>query len=175
MKIFNAAMLLLSVTTMLVACGGGGGGGTSTPPVQPTTATIKISTQGTYPSGALIGGVDVTLSLPAGVTVKATPDPMNSSVLVTNTGVVITSGVATVNSTTLATYSAATNLVTGTTHIKIVNPTGFSTGEFITVNCDIATGNNPKTADFSLSNFAAVDLNGTPLSALAASFVAAIQ
>lgn len=175
MKIFNAALLLLTVMTLLVACGGGGGGSTAATPVQPTTATIKISTQGTYPVGALIGGIDVILSLPAGVTVKATPDPINSSVLVTNAGVVVKSGVATTNSTVLATYGAATNLVSGATHIKIANPTGFSTGEFVTVNCDIAANNNPKATDFSLSNFAVVDLNGISLGALTAVIAATIQ
>jgi hypothetical protein len=167
--------LMLLTTTILCACGGGGGGSTTAAPAQPTTATIKISTQGTYPSGALIGGINVTLALPAGVTVKATPDTINPSILVTNSGVVAASGVAVSNSTILATYSAATSSVAGTVHIQIANPTGFVIGEFVTVKADIAAGSNPTAAGFSLPSFAAVDLNGTALGALTAASAATIQ
>ena len=170
MKRTTVILLLLATTTILSACGGGGGG--STPAA--TTATIKISTQGTFPLGTLIGGINVTLVLPAGVTVKATPDPVNTSVLVTDSGVVISSGVAVSNSTILATYSAATSSVAGTVNIQIANPNGFVKGEFVTVSAGIATG-NPTASNFSLPSFAAVDLNGTPLGALTATLVATIQ
>ena len=175
MKKITIISLQLVIAAMLSSCGGGGGGSTPVVPVQPTTATIKISTQGTYPSGALIGGIDVTLVLPAGVTVKATADLTNTSILVTNSGVVTASGVAAANSTVLATYSAAAGSVAGTVSIKIVNPTGFGIGEFVTVNGDLAAGSNPTAANFSLSNFSAKDLNGTSIDGVTPALVVTTQ
>lgn len=165
MKTTIQKLTLLVVSTILISCGGGGG---STPPPSPTTLSIKISTQGTLPSGAQIGGISVTLILPAGVTVKATSDPNNPSVLVTDAGVVAPSGVAAISSSVLATYTAATASVAGNVNIQIAQSAGFAVGEFVTVHCDVIAGQTSTPANFSLSNFSAVDLNGTPLGGLTA-------
>ncbi|MFZ5524776.1 MAG: hypothetical protein ACOY9D_11945 [Pseudomonadota bacterium] len=175
MKKITVALLLLVATMMLFACSGGGGGGTSSPPGQSSTATIKISTQGTYPSGALIGGINVTLTLPTGVIVKSKPDTYATSVLVTDIGGVVSSGVASANSSVLATFSPAAGNDAGTVNIQIANPSGFVIGEFVTVNSDIAFGSNPVAGDFSLSKFVAVDLNGAVLSTLSATLAATIK
>lgn len=169
MKTTLQKFLLLTVTSMLFACGGGGdSSGGNTPPITPTTKIIKISTQGTMPSGALIGGISVTAILPAGVTVSASNDPNNPSVQVTNAGVVVPSGVAAVSSSVLATYTVATATAAGNVNIQMAQSTGFAVGEFVTVNCDVAAGETVSSANFSLSNFSAVDLNGTPLGGLSA-------
>ena len=166
MKTKIQKLILLAVATTLYSCGGGGG--SSTPPPSPTTMNIKISTQGTLPSGGQIGGISVNLILPAGVTVKATSDPNNPSVLVTDAGVVAPSGVAAISSSVLATYTAATASVAGNVNIQIAQSAGFAVGEFVTVHCDVIAGQTSTPANFSLSNFSVVDLNGTPLGGLIA-------
>jgi hypothetical protein len=128
----------LALTT-LSACGGGGGGGSSTPP-QSTTAVLTLSSAvtGSIPAPTVITGYDVTITLPAGVTVKSTTPPQADA------GVVV--GTATGTS-YIASYSSAT----GKVHIIIVSSkgNGFNgTGEFCKVNCDIATGGHPTAADF---------------------------
>ena len=150
----------------LSGCGSGGGGGVT----QPTTAVLKISTQGTLPSGTQIGGIDVTITLPTGVTVKSVTSPPE-----TDSGVVVTSGVAAANSTVLSTYTAATSASTGKVRVLLANSIGFGTGEFLTVHCDIASGSTPIASDFSLSGFVAKDLNGVAISGLNSEFTAAFQ
>ena len=103
------------------------------------------------------------LLLPTGETVKATSDPTNPTALVADAGVVVPSGVATA-STVLATYTAATVSTAGNVNIQIAQSAGFVVGEFVTLNCDVAAA----PANFSLANFSAVDLNGTPLGGLSA-------
>src|SRR5512144_3040812 len=85
-KILNLLILALALTTFS-ACGGGGGGG-SNPTPQPTTAVLTLSTAviGTIPAPTVITGYDVTITLPAGVTVKSSTPPQ------TDNGVVVGSG-----------------------------------------------------------------------------------
>ncbi len=136
-------------------------------------ATIKISTVGA--SGTLIGGIEITLKLPAGVTVRASLAQPTDAKLSTHGGVVIASGVTPSNSVVVATYSAATNLVAGTVRIFIPTSAGFAIGEFVTVNCDVVAGSNPNAADFGLFDFVVGDVNGVPLSAITATLAATIQ
>jgi hypothetical protein len=169
------AGLLMALVGMisLSGCGGGGGGeGTPAPQpaTQPTSAVLNISTQGTLPGGTQIGGLDVTLALPAGVTVKSVTSPPE-----TDSGVVVTSGVAAANSTVLSTYTAAAGASAGKVRVLLANPNGFGTGEFMTIHCDIAPGNTPTASDFILSGFVASDLNGVAISGLNSAFTAAFQ
>jgi hypothetical protein len=133
--------------TVLSACGGGGGAGVTV--LQPTTAVIKLATtdNGTKPANTIITGYDVLISLPAGVTVKSTTAPPQ-----TNDGVVTATGAAT-GASIAAVYSAATSTLSGTVRILIAKADGFSAGEFVTVNCDIAAGHYPKTTDFPQPTF----------------------
>ena len=112
--------------TVLTACGGGGGGGSDAPPFQPTTAVITLSTAitGTIPN-TTINGYDVTINLPAGVTIKsATATGAASGSQIVSTG------------------------TTGNVRILIANGSGFSAGQFSTINCSIAAGSYPKASDF---------------------------
>ena len=145
MLIFALALITLS------ACGGGGGGGSSSsgssspPPSQPTTAVLTLSTAvtGTIHAPAVIAGYDVTITLPAGVTVKSTAIPPQ-----TDSGVVI----GTVNGAAAGTYYVASYTpATGKVRIVMVSPkgNGFNgAGEFCKVNCDITAGYYPKATDF---------------------------
>src|SRR5512143_887519 len=139
---------MLFMSSILFACGGGGGGGGTAPtPTQPTTAVVKIATQGT-PSNSPISGVQAILHLPAGVSVKAA-----QSAPQTDPGVVAASGNAAGSEPVLGTYSIANNAVS----LSVIKAPGFTVGEFTTVNCDIAAGSFPTAADFSVSNLAVFD------------------
>ncbi len=153
--IFLGAMLALS------ACGGGGGGSgsttygtTSTPP---TKAVVKLSTFG---ASTQIAGIDVTIALPGGVTAKATVAPPE-----TDSGVVLPSGQAAVNSIVEATYSAATGSAPAAVHILLANSNtnGFGIGEFATINCDLASGATPTSSDFTVESATVGDPTGNPI------------
>lgn len=157
--------LLVFSLVMTASCGGGGGGGGGTPgTTQPTTAVIKIATQGT-PSNSPISGVQAVLHLPAGVSVKAAQSAQ------TDTGVVAASGNAAGAELVLGTYSAANNSVS----LSVVKSTGFAAGEFVTVDCDIAAGSFPISADFNVSDLAAFDANGAVVTGLTVTFSATIN
>jgi hypothetical protein len=164
-KITMLSYLLVLYSAMALISGCGGGGGSSAPP---TTAIVKLSTSGTLPSGTLIGGIDVTLILPASVTVKSTTPPE------TDGGVVTASGVAG-GSLVVGNYSAATSTLPGKVRIGLVNATGFGTGEFATVNCDIAAGNTPTAGGFSLVNFTAIPATGSAITSLTPGLTADIR
>ena len=115
MKQITLSGLLILILALFVTagCGVKNNDQTPTPPpvntqpttTQPTTATVTILSQGT---STQIGGIDVTLVLPSGVSVKSTADSTNASVQDTNAGVVAASGAAAgANTDTIATYSAA--------------------------------------------------------------------
>lgn len=146
-------MLVLAIT-MLSSCGGGGGGDGVTI-AQPTTAVVTLATTVTsaIPANTVITGYDVTISLPAGVTVKSTTTPPQ-----TDTGVVTATGAA-AGSQIAAVYSPATSTVAGKVRIVIANAAGFSSGEFSTVNCDIAAGYYPTQSDFPQPTFVASGFN----------------
>ena len=151
----------------------------STPPeppmphVQPKFAELYISTQGT--TSTLIKSIDVTICLPSGVTVKATPDVGNPSILITNPGVVGVSGVAIAgNPTATGLYTAATASAPGKVMVHVADSAGFATGKFVAVSCDVANGSFPNVADFSLIDFKPVDLNGVAITGLTVGFTAEI-
>jgi hypothetical protein len=66
---------MLVATFAFISCGGGGGGTTPTPTTQPTSAVVKLSTQGTLTVGTLIGGIDIKVDFPSGVTAQSTTNP----------------------------------------------------------------------------------------------------
>lgn len=174
MKIMRV-LACLAVSIAIYACGGVNGGGTPTA-LQPATAVIKIATQGA-PSAGPLGAVQAILHLPAGVTVKATPDSENLSVYVTDAGVVTASGVAAgANTLVISTYTAATGATAASVSIRIVNANGFGVGEFAAVNCDVAAGSVPKASEFSVTEFSAWDTgNAAPVNGLALTFTADIH
>ena len=162
--VITKLMILLSAVLVISSCGGGGGGGNKGGNIaQPTAAVLKIATQGALANGTLINGIEVTVVLPAGVTVKSTTNPPE-----TDSGVVVSSGAG-------ANSEVKTNYGAGTVGIFLANATAFGAGEFVTVNCDIATGSHPAAADFTVSNFKAKDLNGAAISGLTPGLTADIH
>jgi hypothetical protein len=156
-----AHAMLIAVLLLFSACKGSSSETTPQPIAQPTTAVVKLSTVGTLPAGKKIGTIDVTLILAPGVTLKSTNSPEPDA------GVVMASGVA-VNSLIAANYTAPTSTLPGKVRLALVNVSGFGTGEFATVNGDIAAGKNPKAADFSVADFSVTDSETTssPISGL---------
>lgn len=154
------------IPAVLLACGGGGGGGSSSnntgTPFQLTSVIVKIATHGQLPTGTKIGGIDITLTAPTGVTVKTAPDAANPSAMIPDSGIVEASGAAAGSNTLMvAVYTAATTTRAARLHINIVNAYGFDVGEFATVKCDIAPGSNLQSSDFSLAGFTAWDVPNT--------------
>jgi hypothetical protein len=174
MKTLAISMILL-ISVALTSCGGAGGnsnndnGTNNGSTTFPTKAVVKLSTGGSLPSGAQIGGIDVTVTLPQGVTLKSTTS------LTTDDGVVMASGAATNNTQVLATYSAATGTAPGHVRILIANPNGFGIGEFATVNGEIASGATVLQAGFGISDLTAKDLNGVTMSGLSSSLTLSLQ
>jgi len=158
-------LLTLCLLPQLAGCGGGGGGGSTT--ASPSVITVTLSTIGTLSSGKLIGDIDVTLNLPTGVTVKASPSLINSSILVPNDGVIVLQGGAVTATTQIlsATYvQGATNKVV----LRLINANGLGIGEFARINCDVAGGSTPSTSDISItpnvaSTTGVFDLDTAPL------------
>jgi hypothetical protein len=99
---------------------------------QPTKAIIKLSTTG-VPAGTLIGGLDVTVTLPAGLTVQKNADNTAVTGAVTGSGSAVgvgpTSNVLTPNSLRFAMATTA----------------GFAGGEFVTIVADVAAGTSTGT------------------------------
>jgi hypothetical protein len=107
-------------------------GATLPPSIALTSGVLTLSTTGLLPLGTAINGVDVTITLPANVTVKA--DAITGETL---PGVVTASGQAVGNSFTGARYVAASGNTPATLHLLLLNvQPGFSLGEFVNVAFD---------------------------------------
>jgi hypothetical protein len=72
-------------------------------------------------------------------------------------------------------YTAASGTVPGKVKVNVVNVNGFVTGEFVTVNCDVATGVFPSAVDFNVTDFQPFDLNGAAITGLTAGFTVDIK
>jgi hypothetical protein len=106
-------------------------GGTIPAPITFTSGVLQISTTGTLAAGTVINGIDVTVTLPAGVTVKA--DALGE----VSTGVLFPSRVASTNSTVSGKYTPASGATLATLRIILLNvQPGITLGEFIHVNFD---------------------------------------
>jgi hypothetical protein len=151
--------IIFSLAVALSGCGGGGGGGTSQP-----GAVVTLTTSGAIPPGNSIKNIDVTVVLPAGLSVAYAPSAANPAEMEPVAGVVALQGVA-VGSQPTAKYTPATREL----RIIVINATGFSTGAFATINCD---GTTTQPATFVLTPNAAISPTGvadgnTPLPTVA--------
>ncbi|HJV64452.1 MAG TPA: hypothetical protein VJ550_01835 [Geomonas sp.] len=158
--LFCALMFLL---LCLAGCGGGGGSSVTSAqlPSQPNTKTVKLSTSAAASQNVVLSGVGITLTLPAGVTVKTDASGGVAS------GVINVAGVA-VPGTAIAVYHAATATTQATLELLVASSAvaGFGTGDFATVTFELESGRSPKAAEFGLSSFKPYDLSGTAVSGL---------
>lgn len=170
MKINSLFCLGISLILLtLAACGGGGGGSVGggddqTPTPTPTSGVLKISAAGTPNT---IGAIDMTLNFPGGVKVDA--DTTTGETVV---GVVAASGVA-VGTNTLVTgkFIPASGTTPAQLRIGLINSAGFNPGEFVSINFNLDSGGTfPASATaFSVADFAAKGLSGTPLDGISVS------
>ena len=155
--------MILAASMLLSGCGGGGAntGGENTHPAK--KSVVKISLAGTLPADMLIGGIDIIVSLASGVSVKSSSAPPE-----TDAGAVVASGVAIANSLLFSTYAPAAGITPGKVHLLIANTSGFGIGEFATLIGDISAGSDPVSADFTGTSLTVTDVNGAPITGLAA-------
>jgi hypothetical protein len=116
--------ILTSVNTAIAnfTNGGKNRGGIVPAPIAFTGGVLQLRTDGTLPADIVINGIDCTVTLPAGVTVKS--DPATGQ---TPPGVVDPVSLAANNSFVSAKYDQAA----GTVHIALINvQPGFAIGEF---------------------------------------------
>lgn len=170
MRTFFGYLALCICTLIMFGCGGGGGGGTGggskvEPDPVPTTAVVKLFTEGVLPQGTSLAGVGITVSLPAGVTVQT--DDAGKVVGGTVAGSGVTEGKAVFAE---PDYTPATDTAPAKLSFVLAgtDAAGFGTGEFATVTCVLATGANPPATEFTLSDFRPVDLRGAAVEGLTA-------
>lgn len=172
----NKYILLLCSVILIHGCGGGGGNPASNNPVQkqPTTAVVKLYTQGSLPQGTEIAGIGITVNLPAGVTVTTDASGGVGSEVIISSGETASKAVVIITDFTPATATSpgAISFVLTSTAAA-----GFGVGEFATVNCGISVGSYPKATDIftSDSDFRAVDLSGVTIAGLAPTSTADIE
>lgn len=146
-KIF--ALILLTIVAVTAGCGGGGGGST------PTTAVVKLSSQGTLPTGKAVAGFGATLELPAGVTAKITGGAVDATV-------VVSSGLLAGSAGTLGpvTYTPATATAKAKLDFTLASTTtaGVGVGEYATITLNLNSG-SPTATDFNVPVFTPVDLS----------------
>lgn len=163
-----SAIITLFAAVVYTGCSGDGR-------IQPTSAVLQLSSSGTLTPGSLIGGIDVTVLLPPGVTVQASPDSANPAVLVPDDGIVSASGAGS-GSTIISVYTAPSSTTGATVRIGLIDGSGFSGGEFATIHCIISAGYFPQPSDFSLANFTAWDVVSTAtISGLTAGLTVELQ
>ena len=160
MKRITVTIVLMGLLLLIAACGGGGG--TSMAVYVPTKATVKLSSAGT---GTTIYGIDMTINLPAGVSVRS------SATGTTEAGVITASGGAATGSLVTGIYTAPTGTFPATLQVLLANAGGFPVGEFCTVNADVAPG---ASSDFSIESFSARDGDGAAIPGLTGDVSAAI-
>lgn len=146
MLVRRGAVLVMTLFCLVLA-GCGGGGGSSSPPAS-NVAMVTLSVQGTT---GTIGAVDVTVDLPAGVTVAS--DASNNYVV--SSGVLTAVGSAS-NSIVVGRFIPATATTPAKVRIAVINSVGFAAGEFLTMKCDIAPGTTPQASGFSVEPGASV-------------------
>jgi len=163
-------MMISFIVISLTACSGGGGSSAA-----PSKAVLTLSTSGTLSPGTTIGGIQVDVDLPLGVTAKASGATANPSVMETDSGVVTAAGAAAGADFVHGMYMAgATPTVYRVNANVLKSAGGFTTGDFAKVSCGFV-GQNPVVTDFHTANFKAVDLNGTAIAGLTVSVALSIQ
>ncbi len=144
-KISSVTLLMFAaVFILLTACGAGGVNSES----PPTKAVVTLSTAVTYtiPADTTVNIYEVTLALPPGVTVQASPDTGNPSQLVPDNGVVTATANAT-GAIITSVYTAAVGTTTpAMVSMQVIKVDNMNPGEFSKVNCDITYV--PKASDF---------------------------
>ena len=128
-----------------------------------STATVRLSTRG---GAAVLDGIQVTLTLPAGVTIKAAGSAA-SPALSPLAGLVVASGLVPAGVAPVAHYTPAGPSQAAQLSLALATSAGFGVGEFATISCDVAPGVTIDNTSFGAANFSGlkvVDNNDATLS-----------
>jgi hypothetical protein len=164
MKNILSPLLLLLLLTLLSACGD-----TAQPPAAATTIKAVIKTTA-LTADKNIAGIEVTISLPLGVSPPLLPDGTADPAAT----VVITSSAPAAQTLPGATYTAATAAAPGKLVITAIAADGFKLSDQITLKLNVSAGTVPVEGDFTLLSFTAFDINGAPVSGLTPTLTATI-
>src|SRR5512147_2222614 len=159
---------ILIAAALLSGCSRSGGSGAATSPplaagaVNETGGLLKLGAVGA--ATTLIGGIDLRVNLPAGVTIDADPATGEAA-----GGAVALSGAAADNGLIAAKYAPASGTTPATLYIILINAAGFHTGEFATVRFNLAEGTSlPAVGAFVITNFSAKGPDSSALSGIIA-------
>jgi hypothetical protein len=153
------AILALAILPMITGCGGGD---TVYFPLNPTAATLKLSSQGTMPAGKAVTGIAATIELPSGATVKNTNGVVDATVVVGSGLMAGTAGTMGPVNYTPATATAKAKL---DFTIASTVAAGVAVGEYATITL-ILSGVNPAVTDYKVTSFKAYDLSFAEITAL---------
>jgi hypothetical protein len=158
------SLLVLSIT----GCGGGGGGSTPDPPPTPTTKTaiLKLATQNAANPAVLLGGFDLTLTLPsvASLQVDASttpPTPLSSAVF--------SSGQF-----AGANYTPGSSYNSGSRQLIVIygSSTSYALGEFITIVMTVPFSYAPSISDIVINEFVgSAPIDGNPVPGVTATIL----
>ncbi len=159
------SLFFLAATGLSGCSRGGSGQAADSPPLSAAVAAsgeLKLATAG-MPN--TIAGIDLTVNLPAGVSVNA--DPATGEVA---SGVVTISGAAAgANNLAAAKYVPATDKAPAQLHIAMLNSAGFPLGEFVSIKFDQTAGTSlSESTAFTVANFSARGIDGSTLSGVRA-------
>lgn len=121
-----------------------------------STRPLTISVAGTT---ALISGIDIVVTLPPGVTVKAAADGGVS-------GSALQTPAPLANVLVAGNYTPPTVSARGRVGLGAISVAGFAAGDFIILQCDVAPDATPQDSDFKLAAQDAIDVNGASLGVL---------
>ena len=157
--------IILSFSLLTLAACGGGGSDVVLLPTAKTTATVKVSLNGTLGADT-IAGASFIMTLPANVTPAVTGGAV-ATTLVTPSGTFAGGTYV-----TPVPYIPAVGATPGKLEITVANsvPAGISTvGEIVTITLQLANGAAPVVADFPVSSVSVTNTLGAPIVGMSAS------
>jgi hypothetical protein len=154
-----SSMALIILVLGIAGCGGGGNGAST---ASQRKAVSEVSLGGLDQT---VGGIQLTLNIPPGVTVQTDAAGVSSGAV----ELVGASGSSNMQKT------FTTDPVTGKGKLMllVIEPGGFTANQAIMVHLDI-TGNIPQAADFTIDSLLISDLNGRTISGLPPDFTVEI-
>jgi hypothetical protein len=132
----------------IAGCGGGGGSAASQ-----RKAVSKLSFAATNQT---VGGIQVTLNIPLGITVQTDTEGNATGSVVEVVG-------GTNNVAIQKSYTPATTAAKGKLTLIIIEPAGFTPTEFILVHFDITQGVSPNLLDLTVDKPIISDLSGNTI------------
>jgi hypothetical protein len=152
-KLRNGMVTLLSIV-LLSACGSGS---QSAPAVNSRTIKAVIKTAALSSSGAGIAGINLSITVPVGVTPTFKADGSVDSAAT----VVITSTAPGNQALPGATFTRATTTASAELAVYAIEANGFTASDTITIHLKVADGAKPVESDFKLLTFQAFNTTGS--------------